>query len=323
MHRRLLSLLQLLCGFMGASATKAAAVKAECPASASSSSKGMAGAAIRDAYASFFLTGKGQFWGSAFHVERFIDAVKAAAQSTGAPSNQTLLVDVGAAPYNTMGGDISHVLTFAKHWPASSGASIMAFEPGVFPFRRLVEYVEKQVQRKVQVQSDVESTEADDERTGKHHGKRTGTGAALRETAASVVRDGAREWIVLRNAPLSDHQRTVKISNQPFAGDNTASLEAHYQSRPGAGRTVRSLTLDSELRRRGLASHELLILKVDVEGHEMSVLNGAASAISSGRVPIILVECASPAPGRSTPSGTCPASHGSTSNGRCIARNLC
>ena len=73
-----------------------------------------ASAANRDAYASFFLTGKGQFWGSGFHVERFIDAVKTAADSAAINQSQALLVDVGAAPYNTQGGDISHVLTFAS-----------------------------------------------------------------------------------------------------------------------------------------------------------------------------------------------------------------
>ena len=32
------------------------------------------------------------------------------------------------------------------------------------------------------------------------------------------------------------------------------------------------------------------LLKVDVEGHEMAVLNGANRAISAGRVPIVLLE---------------------------------
>lgn len=252
----------------------------------------------RDAFASFFLTGKGQFWGSAFHVERLIDAVKAAASRTTTGHNNTLLVDVGAAPYNTMGGDISHVLTLAKHWPASTGATIMGFEPGVSPFSRLVEYVEKQIGTKTVSLSKQELSKQDGDEDEHEQaataGKKGGGGAVsglLRRTPTSVVRDGSREWIVLRNAPLSDRSRTVKISNQPFAGDNTASLEAHYQAKQsGLSRTVRSLTLDNELRRRGLSQHEILILKVDVEGHEMAVLSGASRAIGEGRVPIILVE---------------------------------
>ncbi len=281
----------------GARAHAAAEPRASCADRYDSTSK-EGSLALRNAYASFFLTGKGQFWGSAFHVERFIDAVKASAVKASAAHNRTLLVDVGAAPYNTMGGDISHVLTFAKHWPSSSGATIMGFEPGRAPFSRLVEYVEKQVGKKsTQPSRDVGDGE---ERPGadqsKQRGKQAGTGKQLaqqqQQRTTSIVRDGGRDWIVLRNAPLSDRQRAVKISNQPYAGDNTASLEEHYQQKSGAGggRMVRSLTLDGELRRRGLSHHEILILKVDVEGHEMSVLNGAATAIREGRVPLILVE---------------------------------
>ena len=81
-----------------------------------------------------------------------------------------------------------------------------------------------------------------------------------------------------------------QVANQPFAGDNTASLEPYYQARGGVGgRTVKTATIDSELRRRGLANREVLILKVDVAGHEMSVLRGA-TMIAAGRVPIILLE---------------------------------
>ena len=53
---------------------------------------------------------------------------------------------------------------------------------------------------------------------------------------------------------------------------------------------MRAVTIDGELRRRGLANHELLLLKADVEGHEMSVLKGAARTIVAGNVPFILVE---------------------------------
>jgi hypothetical protein len=61
--------------------------RARCAARYDSTSKDDASPALRDAYASFFLTGKGQFWGSAFHVERFIDAVKEAAVKVSANHN--------------------------------------------------------------------------------------------------------------------------------------------------------------------------------------------------------------------------------------------
>ena len=198
---------------------------------------------MRAASAAYFLTGRAQFWGSAFHLEFFIDAVKAAADKASQAAtpaggatkpNGTVLVDVGAAPYNVVGGDISHILTYLKNWPASSGATIMGFEPGAAPFHRLVQYVGTAVGP-----SYIKSMD----RTADEHTK----------TPKVVFRDGQqREWIVLRNVPASDKNEKVRISNQPAAGDNTASLEKHYQSNHGPGRIVRTVTIDGELRRHGL-----------------------------------------------------------------------
>jgi len=95
---------------------------------------------------------------------------------------------------------------------------------------------------------------------------------------------------VLRNTPLSNTERTVQIANSPGAGDNTASLERNYGVASDRGREVRAVTLDNELRRRGLDGREVLLLKVDVEGHELAVLRGADKAIGEGRVPFILLE---------------------------------
>jgi len=242
-------------------------------------------------------------------VEFLIDAVKAAsteaaARAGGAAAlNRTVLIDVGAAPYNTVGGDISHVLTFLKHWPASSGATIFGFEPGTASFRNLRTSISKATAPRPLVHmsdlvegggapawSRVQGT------AGKTEGGSIG-GAHHSETTYVVQADdvapsgkGSREWIVLRNSPVSDRARSATISNQPYAGDNTASLESHYQNRHARARTVRAVTIDGELRRRGLSEQEVLLLKVDVEGHEMSVLQGATHAISKGLVPIILVE---------------------------------
>jgi hypothetical protein len=203
----------------------------------------------RRAHAAFFLTGRAQFWGSAFHVEYFIDSVKAAADraAESAPSersNGTVLVDVGAAPYNVVGGDISHVLTFLKHWDSASGATIMGYEPGWAPFERLVTYVTKASNLPSPGPSQPD--------------------AHMPTTKSTVFprAKGRGEWIVLRNAPASDRNMQVSVANQPGAGDNTASLESHYQAGYGRTKTVRAVTLDGELRRRGLASHEVLILKV-------------------------------------------------------------
>lgn len=228
--------------------------------------------ANRDAYAAFFLTGKGQFWGSAFHVEQFIDAVKEASDKAfrsssvnvnGGSANSSVLIDVGAAPYNTVGGDISHVLTFLKNWPATSGATIFGFEPGVAPYSRLVEYVSSHARKSVEI--DVATRTANvpaPSDAGAASAPRRARGGA---TTVLRAHGDAREWIVLRNAPVSDRARSVTIANQPFAGDNTASLEPHYQAGTLSGirgRPVRAVTLDNELKRSGLADREVLILKV-------------------------------------------------------------
>jgi hypothetical protein len=252
----MLATLGAMAAALGSSGTPMAA----CPPSTLSSRQQTTAQAqaARNAYAAFFFTGHGSFWGSAFHVERFIDAVKtssdaAATERTGRRSNATVLIDVGAAPYNTVGGDISHTLTFLKHWPAESGATILGYEPGVAPFRRLVSYVSKASGRPAHP------------RGGDARPLPT-PGLAAQRTAAGthVIRDAADafDWIVLRNSPLSDEERTATIAAQPFAGDNTASLEQHYQGNRRGARVVRTITIDSELRLRGLTSADVLILKV-------------------------------------------------------------
>jgi FkbM family methyltransferase len=225
--------------------------------------------AVRSAAAAFFLTGRAQFWGSAFHLENFIETVHDVAETVQhRPRNGTVLVDVGAAPYNTKGGDITHVLTYLKHWKASSGATILGFEPGSASFSRLVKYVSDAI-------------------VGDGHAvTRSSPGEAV--VPARPPAEG--EWVVLKNNPASDKGGEVTVANQPGAGDNTASLETHYRSPRMRGRKVRAVTLDGELGRRGLAEREVLLLKVDVEGHEMSVLRGGMKAIAAGRVPIILLE---------------------------------
>ena len=238
-----------------------------------SSSQAMA---TRSAAAAFFLTGRANFWGSAFHIEHFINAVRQAADEAPQEEskNGTVLIDVGAAPYNTVGGDISHLLLFLKLWKQPSGATILGFEPGKSPFIRLMAYVREKLQPGQELKVSPGTTGAPESEA---------------VVASAPPHDG--EWIVLKNMPASEKVRSVRVANQPFAGDNTASLEPYYQARGGVGgRTVKTATIDSELRRRGLANREVLILKVDVEGHEMSVLRGATKAIAAGRVPIILLE---------------------------------
>ena len=106
-------------------------------------------AQIARAHTAYFLTnGRSKFWGAGFHVEKMINALRDAELSLGRrrAAAPPVLVDVGAAPYNTIGGDISHVLTMASLWNESS-ATILGFEPGVHPFSRLKNFIGKAVGR--------------------------------------------------------------------------------------------------------------------------------------------------------------------------------
>lgn len=67
--------------------------------------------------------------------------------------------------------------------------------------------------------------------------------------------------MLLRNRPLSGVEREVSIAAQPFAGDNTASLEAHCASpetAPAHAECLRHLpTLDaSRMQTRDMARGE-------------------------------------------------------------------
>ncbi|KAL1521656.1 hypothetical protein AB1Y20_021313 [Prymnesium parvum] len=225
------------------------------------------------AYVAFWRTGSAQFWGSSNHIEIFLERIRAAAPTWN--MSAPILIDAGAAPYNTVGGDISHVLAYFRLWGCRgpraepspySAQQIIGFEPMVPPFERLVSYVRKVLPTDYQLKS--------------------------LPSGAVVLNEHGRQCMLLRNRPLSGVEREVSIAAQPFAGDNTASLEAHYQGH-GARRVVKALTLDAELQRisawrRG--ESDVLVLKVDVEGHEMSVLEGGKRAIAQGRVHIILLE---------------------------------
>lgn len=84
------------------------------------------------------------------------------------------------------------------------------------------------------------------------------------------------EW---HNAALSGHTGTVEVG-QPVNGDKT------YQWRVGEPvntKQVRSVAIDD------LGLTDLHLLKLDVEGHEFDVLNGALKTIKACR-PVILIE---------------------------------
>ena len=80
---------------------------------------------------------------------------------------------------------------------------------------------------------------------------------------------------VVRMAKSSDSVLSRVIDGEPDLGDSTIEVEVS--------------TVDDQLESLGIGVLDLL--KVDVEGYEVPVFTGAASAIQSGRIRAVLVEC--------------------------------
>ena len=226
------------------------------------------------AYRAFFLTtAYFNFWGSNGHVTRFIESVHSASEAIHLRGS---LIDVGAAPYNVIGGDVSHFLVFLRQWGCSAERGLLvAFEPMQPDYMRLVRAVRQQIAKEAPL---------------------PGT-ARLR-----LVRAAATEHVILdaagarcaslRNHPVSDRAANLTIAPQPHAGSNTASLNPHYQAKGDfiSPVAVRAVSVDGELARLGRGGGEVLVLKVDVEGHEVAVLDGARAALRGGRVHVVLLE---------------------------------
>lgn len=78
----------------------------------------------------------------------------------------------------------------------------------------------------------------------------------------------------------------------PTGNDLTARIqdesESHVDIDHGSLIDVELSTVDAEMKNHGF--ERIDVLKIDVEGHEMSVLEGADQTLSDGRVDVILVE---------------------------------
>ena len=178
-------------------------------------------AQIARAHAAYFLTnGRSKFWGAGFHVEKLINALREAELSLGRrrAAAPPVLVDVGAAPYNTIGGDISHVLTMASLWNESS-AMILGFEPGVHPFSRLKDFIGKAVGRPAR---DCLTDCADD----------------AGQTANVASADGACPAAALASAAVR-HATALALASSHAAPVAAASSSAHafwLTHRPAVGR---------------------------------------------------------------------------------------
>lgn len=254
--------------------------------------------AVRDAYRAFFLTrGYGEFWGSGAHIEGLVRAVHSIAPASALRHEREFagasFIDAGAGRYNVAGGDISHFMLYLQLWGCPPGGALFGFEPMERPFLKLADELRKTLAPPL-------------------FGRESPRGAdgARGFEVVRVGRQRNRTCAVLSQAPLSEREADLVLDVKPHAGANTASLEPTYQQlnqradREMARRSKkhkeayeahrrerirRSTTIDLQLAQRGLLPR-VMILKVDVEGHEMAVLRGASEVMRRGRAHLIILE---------------------------------
>lgn len=95
----------------------------------------------RAAFRAFLLTSAyASFWGSNDHLLKLIQRV----HSILPVRRNASLLDVGAGQYNTVGGDISHALLYARLWGCDEVHSIIGFEPTPKVFLKLSRTAEEE-----------------------------------------------------------------------------------------------------------------------------------------------------------------------------------
>ncbi len=88
---------------------------------------------------------------------------------------------------------------------------------------------------------------------------------------------------------LSHENAEAKLSIAAGGFDAWNSLGKPYMGEEGGQETVRTVTLDSFAKERGL-SGKIALIKIDVEGWEQQVLNGAGDLLSTHDAPAMVVE---------------------------------
>lgn len=110
---------------------------------------------------------------------------------------------------------------------------------------------------------------------------------------AQILAANAARWraVDVIASAVSDHRGSATLSVPPGSEVNhgEASLEGHVDAEMRFN--VETITLDELLGGRSVG-----IMKLDIEGHELSALNGAAHALADGRIRNLFFEDHEPLP---------------------------
>ena len=108
----------------------------------------------------------------------------------------------------------------------------------------------------------------------------------------NVDRNGLSSRVLLRQVALSDRDGLAEFYVPPDVHgvvETSASLRRDFKGEPGTILPVASHRLDRVLLRSRWAARPISLIKIDVEGHEAAVLNGARWTIRLRR-PVLFVE---------------------------------
>jgi len=108
---------------------------------------------------------------------------------------------------------------------------------------------------------------------------------ALLQRNADSLR-GTQAAVTLRNCAVSSEERDCELFIPTAIGVNAGLSTLEAQDGAGERIKVRAVTLDSELSSLPV----IRLMKVDVEGHELSVFRGAAGLLKNGRIRNIAFE---------------------------------
>jgi FkbM family methyltransferase len=112
--------------------------------------------------------------------------------------------------------------------------------------------------------------------------------ALRRVLHGNVARAGAGQ-ITVDGRAVSSRTGVARLSMGDEFASNTATASLELESADAIG--IETVALDDVLRERTVA-----LLKLDVEGHELSALDGAAAALAARRISHILFEELAPLP---------------------------